>query len=73
METNKCATCKHWNPKKAGEMAKHRFAPCALGPNWAYKSPMHTCQRHIPASDAVSAARVLWLEKSLHVQQKVGE
>lgn len=72
METT-CATCKHWNPKKAGEMAKHKFAPCALGPNWAYKSPMHTCQRHIPASDAVSAARVLWLGKSLPVQPKAGE
>ena len=41
-----CSTCKHWSPKKAGEMAKYRFAPCALGPNWAYKSPMHTCHKH---------------------------
>ena len=41
-------------------------------PELAYKSLMHTCQRHIPASDAVSAARVLWLGKSLPAQQKLG-
>ena len=54
-------------------MAKHRFAPCALGPNWAYKAPIHTCKRHSPASDAVRTARVLWLGKYLPAQQKAGE
>lgn len=62
METT-CATCKHWNQKKAGEMAKHRFAPCALGPNWAYKSPMHTCHKHKDAAPEIVQGMVTWLAK----------
>ena len=67
-----CITCKHWTPKKAGEMAKHRFAPCALGPTWAYKSPHHTCQKHAQAAPETVEARVIWVGKSLREPQRKG-
>lgn len=44
-------------------MAKHRFAPCALGPNWAYKSPIHTCHKHKDAAPEIVQGRVTWLAK----------
>ena len=71
METNKCATCKHWNPKKAGKWQSTDLRHAHWG-RIRPKSPMHTCQRHIPASDAVSAARVLWLGKSCPHSKKLG-
>ena len=66
-----CATCKHWSPRNQAPWQSTDLRHAPLGPNWAYKSPMHTCQRHIPASDAVSAARAL-AGKSLPAQQKLG-
>ena len=60
------------DPEKAGELAKHRFAPCALGPTWAYKSPHHTCQKHAQAAPETVEARVIWVGKSLREPQRKG-
>lgn len=56
-----CSTCRYWTPGKSGEMAKHGFAVCALGPKWHFLSPTHTCQRHQQASPEVVAKRGKWL------------
>lgn len=54
-------------------MAKHRFAPCALGPNWAYKSPMHTCHKHKDAAPEIVQGRVHGLPSNPHPHgQRVG-
>lgn len=59
-----CKTCTHWSPKKAGAMAKHRMAPCALGKPWTYFGPNHECQKHKPSAEDVAAARIVWLKQS---------
>ena len=58
-----CQTCAHWSPKANPAMAKHGFAPCALGKHWTTLPPQHTCAKHRPAPADVQAARVKWLER----------
>ena len=31
-----CITCAHWSPKQSGQLAKHSFAVCAIGPSWKF-------------------------------------
>lgn len=58
-----CATCTHWSPKQAGQMAKHRMCPCALGKPWKFFGPEHLCAKHREAAQDVVAARVAWVGK----------
>lgn len=59
-----CATCTHWSPKQAKDMAKHRMCPCALGKPWTFFGPEHLCAKHKEAEPDVVAARVAWVNKS---------
>lgn len=59
-----CATCTHWSPKQAKDMAKHRMCPCDLGKPWTYFGPEHLCPKHREAQPDVVAARVVWVGKS---------
>lgn len=59
-----CATCTHWSPKQAKDMAKHRMCPCALGKPWIFFGPEHLCPKHKEAAPDVVAARVVWVGKS---------
>ena len=45
METNKCATCKHWNPKKAGEMANTNLRHAHWG-----RISLQVPDAHMPAT-----------------------
>lgn len=59
-----CATCAHWSPKAAAQMAQHGFGLCAAAKEpWRYLPPQHTCARHTPASGSISAARATWLKR----------
>lgn len=44
-------------------MAKHSMAACAHGPRWTYLPARSTCNKHQPAPEAVTAARVAWFKK----------
>ncbi len=59
-----CQTCTHWSPRANPAMAKLGFAPCDLRKPWATYPPQHNCSKHKPATQAVQAARVVWLNKS---------
>lgn len=59
-----CSTCKHWEPKKSGDMAKHLLCKCALNDPWRYFPPQKTCSSHVPAPAAVVASRQAWIRKN---------
>ena len=58
-----CVSCTHWSPQQAKDMARHRMAPCALGPLWTYYGDSHICEKHKQAEEKVVAARVVWVNK----------
>ena len=68
-----CLTCKHWEPKKAGNMAKHRMAPCGLGKAWTFYGPQHTCAKQADAKKEVTAAREKWVQAWLNARKKGGD
>lgn len=67
-----CQSCTHWSPKQAGQMAKHRMCPCALGKPWTFFGPEHLCTKHKEAAPDVVAARVEWVNKSSASRPKHG-
>jgi hypothetical protein len=58
-----CLLCSQWSPKQSGQMARHGFALCLLGPRWEFLPPQHTCPRFSPASEEIQAARKVWNER----------
>lgn len=58
-----CLACTHWQPRRAGDMAKHGYGLCAIGPAWQHLAPQHTCAKHKPAAESVTQARTQWLNK----------
>lgn len=58
-----CLTCAHWQPKKAGALARHGFGGCAHLPASTATAPGHTCKRHKAAPESVTQAREAWLHK----------
>lgn len=67
-----CATCTHWSPKQAKDMAKHRMCPCDLGKPWIFFGPEHLCTKHREAPPDVVAARVVWVGKLSASRQRSG-
>lgn len=63
MTDKTCATCKSWNPRESGGMAKHRMAICARGPKWRFFPPQSSCRKHEAAPASVVQARAAWLAK----------
>ena len=43
-------------------MAKHRFAPCAVGNSWEFKSPDFSCSKRVDADTKTIHARKQWLD-----------
>ena len=71
-----CATCTHWSPKQAKDMAKHRMCPCALGKPWTFFGPEHLCAKHKEAAPEIVHGRATWLAQqpaSSNVQRKHGK
>lgn len=58
-----CLNCTHWQPKKAGALARHGFGGCAHLPAHTATAPGHVCKRHKAAPESVTQARVAWLHK----------
>lgn len=48
----KCLTCKHWSPKKAGQLGRFGFGQCANLPAWNTPSAEHSCAKFKTAPDA---------------------
>ena len=58
-----CLSCTHWQPKKAGALARHGFGGCAHLPAHTATAPGHVCKRHKAAEESVTQARKAWLHK----------
>ena len=56
-----CSKCTHWNPRRSGDMEKHRMAICDKGARWTYYPPHHTCKAFKEAPADVVAKRAAWL------------
>ena len=64
MTDKTCATCKSWNPRESGGMAKHHMAICDRGPTWLFYPPQSTCDKHTAAPAPIVQRRMQWLAKS---------
>ena len=62
-DTAACLTCKQWNPKESGDMAKQHFSRCNLEPRWSYYPPLHSCKSYSPAEPQIIKARKAWEAK----------
>ena len=63
MSAATCLTCTHWQPRRAGDMAKHGYGLCAIGPAGHYLAPQHACAKQSTAAESVTQARTQWLHK----------
>ncbi|MEJ7932554.1 hypothetical protein WG922_21470 [Ramlibacter sp. AN1015] len=56
-----CSSCKSWQPKQSGGMAKHRMAICERNPRWKFFPPQSSCPHFQAAPTDVVESRIVWL------------
>ena len=64
-----CLTCQHWQPRQAGDMARHGFAPCELRPPHTHRSKSASCGKYAAVADEVAQKRIAWFDNTKQLAQ----
>lgn len=59
----RCLTCKQWEPRLSGDIARLGFARCKLGEPWVFYSLNFSCDRYGRGEKEVNESRAKWAKR----------